>query len=292
MSFENVDVYIKDSLHGDPISGVVVRVYSEDGKMFYTQATTNVDGLASFLLNTQTYQLRFYKQHVALPNPRYIEVLEAPVLPQSNVFDVVADLVVPPVAADPRLCTVYGYFRRPDGAPAANVDIHFIAKFKPLLLDGDAVVTERSIVRTDKDGYVQTNLIRCGQYDVTVQGTEDQQRIVAVPDAPNCSLPALLFPVVERVTFDVDQPWSVAVGQEIQVTPTVYGSDGNVLDCWEVIWSSSDTNVLAVLPAGGVLTLRGLSAGIASVVGVRADQSIVRIPDTPIVGLPAAVTVT
>lgn len=292
MSFENVDVYIKDSLHGDPISGVVVRVYSENGKIFYTQATTNNDGLAAFLLNNQTYQLRFYKQHVALPNPRYIEVLEAPVLPQSNVFDVVADLVVPPVATDPRLCTVYGHFRRPDGSPAVNVDIHFIAKFKPLLLDGAALVTERTTTRTDKDGYVQINLVRCGKYDVTVQGIEDEQRLISVPDAPNVHLPALLFPVVERVTFDVVQPWGVAVGQEIYVTPTVYGSDGNKLEFYDVLWSSSDTNVLAVLCAGGVLTLRGLAAGTASLVGRRADQTIVRIPDTPIQGVPAAVTVT
>ena len=291
MSFENVNVYIKDSLHGDPISGVVVRVYSENGAVFYTQATTDTLGLAGFLLNTQKYQLRFYKAHVALPNPRYIEVLEAPVAPLSNTFDIVADLVSPPSAVDPRLCTAFGYFRRPDGTPAVHVDVHFIAKFKPLLLDGDAVVTERTIARTDKDGYLQVNLIRCGQYEVTVQGIEDEQRLISVPNAPNVSLPSLLFPVVDRITFDVAEPWTVAVGEEIQVTPTVWGSDGNELDAWEVIWSSSDLDVLAVLPSGGVLTLRGLAAGTASVQAVRADQTIVRIPDTPIQGVPVSVTV-
>ena len=292
MSFETVDIYVKDSLHDDPIEGVVVRVYSKDAKLFYTQAITDTFGVASFLLNTQEYQLRFYKQHVALPNPRYIEVIEAPVAPLSNVFDIVGDLIVPPSAADPRLCTVFGFFRRPDGTPAANVDVHFIAKFRPLLLDGDAVLTERTIERTDKDGYIQVNLIRCGQYDVTVQGIEDQQRLISVPDAPNVSLPSLLFPVVDRITFDPPGPWTVAVDDEIQVTPTIFGSDGNTLDCGDVIWSSSDNSILAVLPSGGVLTLRGLAAGSASVQATRADQSIVRIPDTPITGVPAVVTVT
>jgi hypothetical protein len=287
MAFENVDIYFKDN-DGDPIPGIVVRVYSKDGKTFYTQGSTNVDGLAAFLLNTQEYQLRFYKQHVGLPNPRYIEVLEG----QSNVFDLLGELITPPSAIDPRLCTAYGYFRRPDGTPAAHVDVHFIAKFKPLLLEGSAVVTERTTTRTDKDGYMQINLIRCGQYDVTVQGIEDEQRLISVPDAANVSLPALLFPVVDSITFDPPGPWTVAAGQEIQVTPTIHGSDGNELDDFDVIWSSSDSDVLAVLPAGGVLTLRGLSAGTASVEATRADQSIVRIPDTPIEGVPAVVTVT
>lgn len=293
MSLESVDVYIKDSLHGDPIPGVIVRVYSSDGATFYTQVTTDAFGLAAFLLDSDNspYQLRFYKLHVSLPNPKYITVLSAPVAPQTNVFDVVADLVAPPTATDPRLCTAYGFFRRPDGTPAANVDVHFIAKFKPLLLDGDAVVTERTTAKTDAKGYLQVNLIRCGQYDVTVQGIEDEQRVIAVPDAPNVSLPALLFPVVDRIDFSPVGPWAVAVGQEIQVTPTVYASDGNQVDSFDVIWSSSDPSVLAVLPSGGVLTLRGVATGSASVLATRADQSIVRIPDTPIVGVPVAVTV-
>ncbi len=292
MGFENVDIYVTDK-DGDPIPGVVVRVYNVEGGLFYTQATTNIEGSVGFLLNSQGYQLRFYKLHVALPNPLYIDVIDAPVAPVRNVFDVVGELVVPPSSIDPRLCTAFGYFRRPDGMPAAFVDIHFIAKFNPLLLEGDAVVTERVTTRTDKRGYVEMNLIRFGQYDVLVEGIEDQYRLISVPDSVNISLPALLFPVVERVTFNPAGPWTVvAGGDDLQVVPTSHGSDGNETCFGDVTWSSSDPTVLAVLPSGNVLNLRGISPGIATVQARRSDQSIVRIPNTPIEGVPVAVTVT
>lgn len=290
MSFENVDIVVLDTTPDkDPIPGVLVKVYSKDGKTFFTQAETDVLGNAAFLLNTQEYQIRFYKQHVSLPNPLYIEVLPSP---EINIFDVSGELVAPPTANDGRLCVAFGYFRRPDGSPASNVDIHFINKFNPLSLDGDAVLTERIAVRTDENGFAKINLIRFGKYDVTVQGQEDYQRCIAVPDLPNVSLPALLFPVVAKIVFSPVGPFNVPVGNEIQVTPTIYSSDGNVVDDpGEVQWSSSNPNVLAVLPAGGVLTLRGLAAGTANIQAVRADNSIVRIPDPGITGVPAAVTV-
>jgi hypothetical protein len=59
----------------------------------------------------------------------------------------------------------------------------------------------------------------------------------------------------------------------------------------DVFWGSSDISVLAILLAGGVITLRGIGPGTASLTAVRADQSIVRIPDVPIRGLPPAITV-
>lgn len=289
MTAQNVDVYIKDTGAGsDPIPGVLVRVYSPDSTIFYTQAVTDVYGVASFLLDPATYQVRFYKQHVGFKNPLMVVVGPA----GGNIFDTTADLIAPPTPTDVRLCTAYGYFRAPDGSPATNVDVHFIPKFKPVLLDGDAVLTPQVMARTDGRGYMQINLIRCGQYDVTVQGIDDTQRLVSVPDTPNVSLPNLLFPVVDRITFSPPGPYALAVGQELQVTPTIIASDGNEVDAYNVIWSSSDSSILAVLLAGGVLTLRGLTHGTASVQAVRADQSIIRIPDAGITGVPLAATVT
>lgn len=294
MSYEPVDVYVKDtSSLRLPVAGAVVRVFSQDGALSFSQATTDADGKASFLLPApNTFQLRFFKQHVGFSNPLYLSVLEAP---EVNVFDVPAELISPPTVPDTRLCVAYGFFRTPTGAAAPHVDLHFIPKFKPLLLDGDAVLVERAIVRTDARGYVQVPLIRFGQYDVTAQGTEDYRRIINVPDAANVNLPDLLFPVVGSILFSVDPIPSIPEGTEIYVTPTVYGTDGSVLDggaMSDVNWSSSDTTVLSVQLAGGVLTLRGIAPGAASLRAVRVDQTIVRIPDTPIVGVPVTVTVT
>lgn len=292
MSYVPVDLFIRDtSPQKAPISGVVARIYSQDGKLFYTQVATDESGHVGLLLpESLTFQVRLFKFGVSFKNPWLIEVLPAP---NANVFDAGADLVTPPVSADARLCVAYGHFRGPDGSAAAFLDIHFIPKFKPLLLDGSALLVERAIVRTDAKGYVELTLIRGGQYDVTIQGLEDMLRMINVPDAPNWNLPDLLFPVVSKITFDPPPPVALTVGQQVQITPTVFTSDGNIDDdgAYDVIWSSDDSTILGLTFAGGVLTLRGNAPGTANVIAVRADQSIVTIPPTLIQGIPLVVTV-
>lgn len=294
MSYEAVDFYVKDSspMH-EPVEAVLVKVFSEDGRLVFNQTQTDADGHAGFLLASGfTYQARFYKQQVSFTNPALFEVLEAP---EVNVFDITAEIATPPTPTDPRLCTAYGFFRTVTGAKAEGVVIHIIAKFKPLLLDNAAILTERALLRTDGEGYAQVNLIRLGEYDVTVQGLEDYTTVITVPDAPNVNLPDLLFPVVATVAFDPAPPYSLAVDEELVLSPTIVATDGELLGGTamnDVIWSSSDTAVLAVLPGGDKVTLRGLAAGSASIVVKRADYSIIRYPDLPISGQPAAVTVT
>jgi Bacterial Ig-like domain (group 2) len=291
VSFETVDIFVSDtSPSEDPIEGAVVRVYSEDGKTFYTQATTDANGQAAFLLNTQKYQLRFYKQHVSFRNARFIEVLAAPAI---NAFDVPGELVSPPTVANTRFCVAYGHFINPDGSPARNVLLRFLTKFNPLILEGAAVLTPAIDGRTDEEGYFQIPLIRNGQYDVTVEGVDDYQRCISVPDAPNVKLPNLLFPVVDRAVLSPAGPFALSVGDEVQVDPTLIATDGNeVEDRSSVQWASSDPLVLSVVLAGNKLTLRALAAGTANITATRQDQSIVQIPDPGVRGLPVAVTVT
>lgn len=292
MAYQPVDVFIKDTspLHA-PISGVVVSVYSATGAQLITQSTTDNDGHSGFLLNEGLHQLRFAKFGVGFSVPQYIEVSSS-----NNVFDVPGNLVVPPVSNDARLCVAYGFFRDVTGAPAAFTNIHFISKFKPVLLEGSAVLTERVSVRTDERGYAQINLIRFGKYDVTIAGFEDYQRCIEVPDAPNVNLPDLLFPVIQSVVFDPPIPSSMDVGDpDFQTTPSAIRSDGNVLDgphsCEAIQFSSSDSDILGLLIAGGVITLRPLSVGTASLKGVRNENTIVRIPDLGIQGLPVSVVI-
>lgn len=293
MTFENVDLFISDKTAlATPIAGVIVKVMNQSGAYTFSFAQSDLVGKVSLLLpSDQTYQLRFFKQHVSFSNPIYITVEQAPI---ANTFDIHGEPFEAPVSSDPRLCVASGFFRRPDGSPAPNVDMQFIAKFDPVLLEGDAVLVERVTIRTDSKGYAQVSLIRCAQYDVTIQGFEDSNRIVNVPEQASVNLPDLLFPVVSQILFDPPPPFAISSGQEITVTPTVVTTDGRILEgtaVADVFWSSSDINILGLTVAATTLNLRGSDVGLAAIQAVRSDTSIIRIPNTPIVGVPATIIV-
>lgn len=299
MSIESVNVYVQDDTSShDPVAGVVVRVFDSTGTTFLTQTTSDADGLAGFsLVAPASYQLRFFKERFSVRQPQLLNTLEAPVAPDTNNFTVIGHVYAPPEAVHPRLCRCSGFFKRPDGSPAIGHDIHFIAKFDPILFEGSAMLTERLIQRTDASGFAQIDLVRNGQYDVTIEGFEDCLRTITIPDAPSVNLPDLIFPVVESVEFDPPGPYSVLAGVDYQITirPTVRSSDGRVLPgtaLRDVQWRSSDTNVFAVLATAETLVLRGLGGGVADLLAIRADRSIIRIPNPPVQGAPVAVTVT
>lgn len=293
MSFYPVDFYVTDTAPAaSPIEGVVLRVYSADGKLFYTETTTDAEGHGGFLLDDSTsYQLRLSKFQVAFTNPLLFS-LAAP--PAVNTFDVKGTLFVPPVAVDARLCRASGFFRRGTGAPASNVDVHFIPKFDPLLLEGAAVLTERDLARTDERGFMQIDLIRCGQYDVTIQGMEDMYRTISVPDAPSVNLPDLLFPVIQQITFDPPGPFTVTIGTDLPVLPTIIASNGEIIPKTgpgAVVWGTDDPTVAAVLDNGVTLSLRAFKSGTTALTARRFDTTIIRYPDLPIVGVPQTITV-
>jgi len=293
VSFEPVDVYVYDSTPDAlPVEGVVVHAYNQAGTLRMGAQVTDVEGKASFLLEAPViYQARFFKLQVDVRNPQYLSVEESPA---TNVFTVTGDVAVPPTVADPRLCVAHGIFRRPDGSPAPFVDLHFTPKFKPLLLEGNAVLNNRLSVRTDKDGYVEISLIKCGQYDVVLQGMEDQLRLVSVPETPNVNIAHLLFPRVQTVSAAPEGPYSLAVDEILVLTMTVVASNGLTLDglaTGDVNWASSDPSILSVTLGQGTITLRGVAPGTASLTCTRLDSSIVAIPNTPIAGQPFVVTV-
>lgn len=291
-TYEPVDLYFKDtSPQKVPVAGVVTRVTSQDGVQLYGMATSDGAGHTSFLLPSgMTFQARYYKFGTMLPNPQYLEIRPAPIL---NTFDVPVAPLNPPVPTDARLCTAFGFFRDITGRPAPNVTMQFISKFNPVWLEGSGVLTERVMTRTDNKGYVQIDLIRFGQYDVTIAGTEDYTRKISIPDQPNVNISDLLFPIVSAVTFTPAAPATMVVGDIAQLRPNVFSSDGNPVDInsGPILWSSSDPSILGVGLAGGILNLVPLAPGTAQVRGVRSDQSIIRIPDAGVAGLPFSVVV-
>lgn len=289
---ETVNIYVKDKSPATlPVQGVLVRVYDSSGTNFYTQGTTDVDGFVGLTIPAGTYQLRFYKYQVSFQTPQLIEVIAL----ESNTFDVSAEVFTFPMARDARLCRASGFFRNITGAPAANVDMHFIAKFDPILLEGSAVLTERALIRTDSKGYAEIDLIRFGKYDVMIQGYNDVFREVCIPDAASVNLPDLLFPVVARVTFDPTGDVSVGVGSTTVLTPRVIFTDGDYVegnDNSDVLWAMADPAIAGVTLNGDTtLTITGIAAGTTSLVATRRDTTIIRIPDTDILGVPLKVVV-
>jgi hypothetical protein len=291
MSYENVDITVVDTTPlASPIVGVTIRVLSEDGKLIYGQLTTDALGKASVILPVGVYQVRPYKFGVTFS----ASLLDVQAHPVVNNFSITGEVFVYPSSKDTRLCVASGIFRTPTGGVARGVDIHFIAKWSPIMLDGSPIMPERVLVRTDNNGYVEVSLIRFGQYDATIEGMEDYQRVVSVPDYPAVPIGDLLFPVVAAITFDEAAPHSVVVGASISLTPHVYCSDLNETPTimTDVIWTSSDSNGLIVEQLPDSITLRGLIAGTYELRAVRKDESIVRIPNTPISGVPVTITVT
>lgn len=293
MTYSATDIFVRENnALGAPMQGVVVKVLSQDGKQVYGQAETDANGVASFLLAVRTYQLRFFKFGANFKNPQLMELDDAP----TNAFNVYGVPYVPPVSTDPRICLCSGFFRDASGAPQKNLDMHFIAKFDPLLLEGAGILSERVTARTDERGYASVPLIRCAQYDVTLEGMENIYRSVEVADEPAVNLPDLLFPIVKGVIFDgVAGSVSLPVNGEVLLQGHVFTTDKRELDELgsDVAWFLSNPSILTfeLLP-GSVLKLRGLNPGSCEVQGQRRDKTIISIPNLPIAGLPLAVTVT
>ena len=291
MSFEPVNVNVSDRL-GDPIEGVVVKIYDPTGTTFFTQATTDSDGLVAFLLETLSYTMRLYKFQVGFSQPVHFEVLASP---ETNDFDVKGEPFVLPTATDPRLCRCSGFFRDLDGSAKQFLDIHVIGNFDPILLERAAVISEEKHFRTDEKGYGQIDLIRGAEYSARVESIDGNWlRCIRVPDLAGCNLPDLLLPIVERVVLTPEGPYDLAVGEELVLTPAVYDSagvqlTGSAVD--DVIWKASDSNILLVSPSQTTVLLRGNAPGVAQVLVSRKDVSIIKIPDLPIAGQPADVTV-
>lgn len=296
-SFELVTIICTDDDPAKtPVPDVTVRIFDEMGVNFITQGTTDSNGEVLFnLLAPVAYQARFFKTKYSLYPVQNFTTLEAPVAPDTNEFPIVGHVYKPPEAVHPRLCRCSGIFLYPNGAVAPNHDIHIIAKFNPILFEGDAMLKERVHGRTDERGYFEVDLVRCGKYDVTVEGLEDQLRCITVPDYPSSNLPDLLFAVVDRVELAPPGPYNLGQGGEIEITPRVWASSGLELPgtaLVDVLWRVADSNVACVNATSEKLILRGLAPGATELQALRADNSIIRIPNTPVNGdVPAAISV-
>lgn len=293
-----------------PVEGVLVRVFDATGTTFITQDVTTLvgnDAIADFTLPGSDpaieYQIRLSKVGVAFDgllgadskSPQLVQVYDPPAAAPSgtNDFTVQGQTYHRPAATNPRLCRASGFFKRGDGQPYPWLDLMFVPVFKPTIVDDAGVIGSTITGRTDAEGYFEIDLYRGGIYHVTMEGLEDVPREVEVPDASSINLIDLLFPVVASVVFDPVSA-NLAVGESVEITPTVLGSDGRVLDgtaIADVLYTIEDTAVAAVQVKTDSIIVTAIASGATTVEVERADTSVVLIPDTGIAYTPFAITV-
>jgi uncharacterized protein YjdB len=320
MAAETVKFYLTDQ-DDYPILGVLVRVFDETGTVFVTQDTTvDVDGeaVAEVTLDGDDppnyATIRMSKTGVAFDgslgffskSPQLISIYSPPTEAPSgtNNFDIKGETFTRPVSADPRLCRCSGFFKDATGRPLPNLEMSFINQFKPSIVDGNAVLGSKVELRTDEDGYAQLDLYRGAEYLVMVQSIEAAAasetsavafpREVVIPSQSSANLVDLLFPIVTEIVF-APATLTVAEGDTLDVTAIVTASDGRVLadiGYEDVLYSTEDESVAVVGITQNKLVISGIASGTTNLLAVRKDQTIVKIPDTDIVGVPLLITVT
>lgn len=293
MSYEAVNLFVRDKATGAPLSAVLVKVFDAGGVVVHGESLSDQDGIAYFLLPAgATYQARLYKQQVRFKLPKFFSVLSG----EPNSFDIEGELLIPPTATDPRFCMASGYFRHVDGRPYEGLRIHLTPMFSPVYVDGAGLTTEGTTLVTDKTGYVQISLLRFSQYLAVVEGVEDRAQVIEAPDLPSANLLDMLFPVVSRIRFEPNPvPTELVVGQPVTLTPLVLMASGASYfgtRTDKLLWESSDNSLLEVAVEQDTITLRAVQAGLAELRATRLGSHGVRIPNAPLLGVPLTFSMT
>lgn len=211
VTFVIVDDSIPSALE---LEGVLVRIYSEDGTTFITEASTDVDGrLTLDLVDLTTYWVRFFKVGYAFNSKATIAVDGALL----NSFDVVGrNLTTLVSSTDPNLCRASGYLLNGSGVPTPNVTMYFMLTGKPRVVGGRAMLPSKVYATTDKNGFLSVELVRNGVYDVWAAGTDDTVYRAVVPNYGSVDITDLLFPVV--VTLELESPTvTITKGDSVSV---------------------------------------------------------------------------
>jgi len=301
MALEDIDIYALTG-GGSPIEGVSVGLYDNATKAKLLTSNTDATGKASFAavdsdLNGGLYEIRVNPGFPGVITGGVVQtvaVLEAPVAPSSNIFDVTITPASLPTAANPNLCRCSGFFKDPAGRYKDDVILKFTQHNIPTvayLSSGDvetfSVVPSEISVRTSKDvatntkGYASVDLYRKGVYSVTMSGFIGNPRIIQVPDAAAANLADVLFPVVSQIKWhddDVqvvpaDSPSvNIAVGEKILTVEAIFRS-GNVAAGSEIVLTSSDGAVFTVSRTNENVALIGVAAGQATLEVTRAPTT-------------------
>jgi len=303
MALETVTIkVVADDLSNAPVDYVVVRAFDATGTFLETFGTSGypAPGVVEFTLQGDDppvdYQLRFYRQGTGFTSPQIISIYSPPgVSPTgTNTFEVKASLPVLPVATNPHLCRISGVVRRPDGSPKPGTDMHFIPCFRPASVGGDLVVGERTVIRSDENGYVEFDLYRRGMYELMMEGHDHKLLSIVVPNRSSIGLNDLVLPVVSTVVWDPPGPWVLSVGDTLEVVPTVTASNYQILSgigLSDVVYSSEDSAIVAVSAKAESIVLMGVGAGSTMIRATAIVGETSHIPEPTVSGDTVGVTV-
>tara|TARA_B100000131_G_scaffold315798_1_gene354835 strand:- start:273 stop:1226 length:954 start_codon:yes stop_codon:yes gene_type:complete len=276
---------------GDPISGVYVALYNEDGTAFQTSATSNADGTV-FLgdLAEASYELR-----ITAPAPAKVQkgtIQKITVQGAGDqAFDVVIDTSSLPESGKADVCRCSGVFVDPYGDPVRDVSLHFSENLIPTLMYAAADNTTRAVVpkklltKTDASGFASVDLIQDASYNVYMEGFENVSRTIKVPKLTASSLPDVLFPVVDRVEYELSNvilnpanapTITVNVGTETALdTYTVFRSGVREKGLNDVIFdqTNTDKDIVSVSLTDGGILLEALAVGSTSIEVTRIAAS-------------------
>lgn len=268
---------------GDPISGVYVALYDSTGTTLQTSATSGADGRV-FLgdIAEATYELR-----ITAPAPAKVQkgTLQQIVVQGAGdqAFDVVIDTSSLSESGKADVCRCSGVFIDPYGDPVRDVSLYFSEELIPTLLytaadnKTKAVVPRKLVTKTDASGFASVDLIQDASYNVYMEGFENISRIIKVPKLTTSSLPDVLFPVVDRVEYELS---NVILAPAAAPTITVNVGTETTLDTYTVFRSgvrekglndvtfdqtNTDKDIVSVSLTDGGILLEALAVGSTSI---------------------------
>lgn len=276
------------------IEGVVVEFYNT-GAIFQTSGTTDINGEVTVTLPDASYDLLFFKVGISI-QPRQPQRIVVDHL-LINHFEVTAHVRALPESIDPKKCTISGFILGVGGGPA----IHRLI-FEPLKLltvkAGNVIAPYHRIEFTsDETGYFQFELLRDTKYNGYFVFPQDLFSVqpgrldVITPNAASVDLHDFLFPLPLNLVFSISTISMVAgAPQDDTTTVTLNFTDGSTRTVLATPWagvtlSNTDNKVVDAGLKDGLLTLRPLKAGTATISTVR------EIPDSVFIDpLPAYTT--
>ena len=267
-----------DSIAQVAVGDVVVRFYSEDGSGFITQAQTDEAGeLTLDLEDATTYWVRFFKIGYQFASKLAIDVSSGAA---SNTFDVEAvDLTVLPPATSPILCRASGFLAGGDLVPRKGITLTFMLTGSPRIAAGRVMVLQDLVAISDKDGWVEVDLVRGGVYDCVVGGQDDVVHRVKVPDRTSIDIVDLIWPYLVKLFYrqegvDVSEV-AAQVGEVVEVDTYVLFSSGVVTPFkydGDVTWRDV-SNYLALVVTNNSTATYTLTEGVLSIEGIAAGTT-------------------
>lgn len=184
----------------------------------------------------------------------------------ANASTLVGTPVSTAAATSPDLCRVSGYLRDIHGAPLPGVGLMFVNTYNPLgIVTNTLLLQERTTVRSDKNGYIEFDLLRKACVTVNLPNLmTDVTLHLVVPDAASSELVNFLFPYLAEVQFVDASPLGVAIDEV--VTLEVRGILSNLveLDLTSTVVTLLSSNVAVLRPYSGHM-FQGISAGTVAV---------------------------